>query len=135
MNSYAKFGGAARRHFSAICEKPMGEGGTYVPPGRARVNKIIQTHKIYIVGIAIYFMGLMFDDLMFDEPTKKTFGYLEIFDFEIFNFVVLWHYFPWPNLPLYPTKFVFCLKTKWYSINLNSRKNKNIKVIFCSNET
>ena len=30
MNSYAKFGGAARRHFSAICEKPM--GGTHVPP-------------------------------------------------------------------------------------------------------
>ena len=39
MNSYAKFGGAARRHFSAICEKPMGGGGTYVPPpGRARVK-------------------------------------------------------------------------------------------------
>ena len=37
MNGYAKFGGAARRAFSAICEKPM-EGGTYVPPGRARVN-------------------------------------------------------------------------------------------------
>ena len=36
MNSYAKFGGAARRYFSAICEKPM--GGTYVPPGRARDN-------------------------------------------------------------------------------------------------
>ena len=31
MNRYAKFGGAARRHFS-ICEKPMGGGGTYVPP-------------------------------------------------------------------------------------------------------
>ena len=29
MNSYAKFGGASRHHFSAICEKPM--GGTYVP--------------------------------------------------------------------------------------------------------
>ena len=35
MNSYAKFGGAARRHFSAICEKPMG-GGTYVPPPTVR---------------------------------------------------------------------------------------------------
>ena len=34
MNSYAKFGGAARRHFSAICEKPM--GGTYVPPPAVR---------------------------------------------------------------------------------------------------
>ena len=30
MNSYANFGGAARRHVSAISEKPM--GGTYVPP-------------------------------------------------------------------------------------------------------
>ena len=39
MNSYAKFGGAARRHFFAICEKPMG-GGTHVPPGRARVLKV-----------------------------------------------------------------------------------------------
>ena len=35
MNSYAKFGGAARRRFSAICEKPMG-GGTYVPPPAVR---------------------------------------------------------------------------------------------------
>ena len=38
MNSYAKFGGAARRHFSAICEKPM--GAHMCPPGRARVNKL-----------------------------------------------------------------------------------------------
>ena len=37
MNSYAKFGGAARRHFSAICEKPMG-GHICAPPGRARVR-------------------------------------------------------------------------------------------------
>ena len=36
MNSYAKFGGAARRHFSAIWEKPMGGGGTYVPPPAVR---------------------------------------------------------------------------------------------------
>ena len=36
MNSYAKFGCAARRHLSAICEKPMGV--TYVPPGRARAK-------------------------------------------------------------------------------------------------
>ena len=27
MNIYAKFSGAARRHFPAICEKPI--GGTY----------------------------------------------------------------------------------------------------------
>ena len=32
MNSYAKFGGAARRHFPAICEKPMGEGTYMCPP-------------------------------------------------------------------------------------------------------
>ena len=38
MNSYAKFGGAARRRFSAICEKPMGTH-IYVPPGRARVKE------------------------------------------------------------------------------------------------
>ena len=31
MNSYAKFGGAARRHFSAICEKPMGGGHICAP--------------------------------------------------------------------------------------------------------
>ena len=37
MNSYAKFGGAAHRHFPAICEKT--DGGQYVPPGRARVTQ------------------------------------------------------------------------------------------------
>ena len=30
IRGYAKFSGAARRHFPAICEKPM--GGAYVPP-------------------------------------------------------------------------------------------------------
>ena len=40
MNSYAKFGGAARRHFSAICEKPM--GGTYVTPPAVRGLKAEQ---------------------------------------------------------------------------------------------
>ena len=39
MNSYAEFGGAARCHFSTICEKPMGGGGAHMcPPGRARVK-------------------------------------------------------------------------------------------------
>ena len=38
MNSYAKFGGDARRRYYAICEKPM--GGTYVPPSRARIGII-----------------------------------------------------------------------------------------------
>ena len=32
MNSYGKVGGSARRHFPAICEKPMG-AHMYVPPG------------------------------------------------------------------------------------------------------
>ena len=41
MNSYAEFGGAARRLFSAICEKPMG-GGTYVPPPAVRGLKACQ---------------------------------------------------------------------------------------------
>ena len=40
MNSYAKFGVAARRHFSAICEKPM--GAHMCPPGRARVKKCLK---------------------------------------------------------------------------------------------
>ena len=44
MNSYAKFGGAARRHFSAICEKPMGGGHICAPPGRARVK--VETQHI-----------------------------------------------------------------------------------------
>ena len=38
MNSYAEFGGVARRRFSAICEKPMGGGGTYVPPAVRGLN-------------------------------------------------------------------------------------------------
>ena len=38
MNSYAKFGGAARRHFSAICEKPMG-GHIYAPPAVRGLSK------------------------------------------------------------------------------------------------
>ena len=40
MNSYAKFGGAARRRFSAICEKPLGGGHLCAPPGRARVKDL-----------------------------------------------------------------------------------------------
>ena len=41
MNSYAKFGGAARRHFSAICEKPMGGHICAPPSGCARVKRLI----------------------------------------------------------------------------------------------
>ena len=36
-NSYAKFGDAARHHFPAICEKPMG-GGDICAPGCARIK-------------------------------------------------------------------------------------------------
>ena len=39
MNSYAKNGGAERRRFPAICEKP--EGGVFKhPPGPARVKHV-----------------------------------------------------------------------------------------------
>ena len=39
MNSYAKFGVAARRHFAAICEKPMG-GHICAPPAVRGLNEI-----------------------------------------------------------------------------------------------
>ena len=38
LNSYGKFGGATRRRFFAICEKPEGGGADNRPPGRARVK-------------------------------------------------------------------------------------------------
>ena len=41
LNSYGKFGGATRRRFPAICEKPYGGGGgglKSTPPAGARVN-------------------------------------------------------------------------------------------------
>ena len=38
LNSYGKFGGATRRRFLAICEKP--EGVDIRPPGRARVKGV-----------------------------------------------------------------------------------------------
>ena len=44
MNSYAKFGGAARRHFSVICEKPMGGAHNMCPPPPA-VRGLIALHK------------------------------------------------------------------------------------------
>ena len=40
LNSYGKFGGASRRRFFAICEKPEGGGVISAPPGRAQVKKI-----------------------------------------------------------------------------------------------
>ena len=47
-NRYAKFGGAARRRFPAICEKPEGGGGRKTaPPGPARVKSqmLLIMHK------------------------------------------------------------------------------------------
>ena len=43
LNSYGKFGGATRRRFFAICEKPEGGGGAdnRPSPGRARVKKLL----------------------------------------------------------------------------------------------
>ena len=38
LNSYGKFGGATRRRFFAICEKPEG-GGRISAPGRAQVKR------------------------------------------------------------------------------------------------
>ena len=35
--------------------------------------------------------------------TKETFGYLEIFDFEIFDFVNSWPFIQWPGLTFSPT--------------------------------
>ena len=40
LNSYGKFGGATRRRFFAICEKPEGGGVDIRPPGRARVKDL-----------------------------------------------------------------------------------------------
>ena len=38
LNSYGKIGGATRRRFFAICEKPYGGGGVEInPPAGARV--------------------------------------------------------------------------------------------------
>ena len=42
----------------------------------------------------------------------KTFGYLEIFDFEIFDFVNSWPFIQWPGLTFSPTKFAFSTKDK-----------------------
>ena len=42
LNSYGKFGGATRRRFFAICEKPQGGGLKSNPPAGARVNILDQ---------------------------------------------------------------------------------------------
>ena len=64
MNSYAKFGGAARRHLSAICEKPM--GGTYVPPPPAvRGLSIYALWRNFTLISFLYFWGMNVDRVMF----------------------------------------------------------------------
>ena len=42
LNSYGKFGGATRRRFFAICEKPYGGGGVKsTPPPVRELNDVI----------------------------------------------------------------------------------------------
>ena len=74
MNSYAKFGVAARRHFSAICEKPMG-GGHICAPGRARVN---DTKKNYnkTMGNVTKLCGHSF--IIPEQHTKPSEGWTAI---------------------------------------------------------
>ena len=46
LNSYGKFGGATRRRFFAICEKPEGGCDIRPPPGRARgIGNSARDHK------------------------------------------------------------------------------------------
>ena len=42
----------------------------------------------------------------------ETFSYLEIFDFEIFDFVNFWSFIQWPGLTFSPSKFAFSTKDK-----------------------
>ena len=53
MNSCAKNGGAPRRRFPAIGEKP--EGGVQTPPGPARVKHVhdVRTEKPYFMEFSI----------------------------------------------------------------------------------
>ena len=41
MNSYAKFGAAARRHFFGICEKPMGRAHMCPPAVRGLTRALL----------------------------------------------------------------------------------------------
>ena len=48
LNSYGKFGGATRRRFFAICEKPQGGGGWNQPPPPVRgLTKTLKTSIFY----------------------------------------------------------------------------------------
>ena len=55
MHSYAKFGGAARRHFFCYLRKTDG-GHICAPPGRARVNDATLLTKGYFTLILIHVM-------------------------------------------------------------------------------
>ena len=46
LNSYGKFGGATRRRFYAICEKPYGGVEINPPPAGARVKSSSPTHMM-----------------------------------------------------------------------------------------
>ena len=61
MNSYAKFGGAARRHFSAISEKPM--GGHICAPPAVRGLKAKQIH----INITLFY------EILLDSGMIKTY--------------------------------------------------------------
>ena len=57
QNSYGKFGGATRRRFFAICEKP---GGVEInPPAGARVNKV-KTPKQTCLCTAIFLFNIIY---------------------------------------------------------------------------
>ena len=58
LNSYGKFGGATRRRFLAICEKPYGGGVEINPPAGARVNDV-STNRKCAVSINVCFLQKM----------------------------------------------------------------------------
>ena len=54
MNSYAKFGGAARRRFSAICEKPMGGAPMCPPPAVRGLISSVKNSTAYTIIISLH---------------------------------------------------------------------------------
>ena len=63
----------------------------------------------------------------------ETFGYFEIFDFEIFDFVNFWSFIQWPGLIFSPSKFAFSTidKMKVYEFLLHI-KNKKMRFAYKS---
>ena len=55
----------------------------------------------------------------------ETFGYLEIFDFEIFDLVNFLSLIQWPGLTFSPSKFAFSTKDKmkFYEFLLHIKNN------------